>query len=71
MSAAPASGAAPTTKATTSDKTAASTKDVKPAAALEEDDEFEDFPVESTPPFLTLSRALELGEVKLKLTIVQ
>jgi len=47
MSAAPASGAAPqTTKATTSDKTD-STKEVKPAAALEEDDEFEDFPVEN------------------------
>jgi len=46
MSAAPASGAAPpTAKATTTDKTA-ETKDVKPAAALEEDDEFEDFPVE-------------------------
>jgi hypothetical protein len=48
MSAAPASGAAPqTTKATSADKTD-STKEVKPAAALEEDDEFEDFPVEST-----------------------
>lgn len=47
MSAAPASGAAPTTKATTADKTANPTKDVKPAAALEEDDEFEDFPVEN------------------------
>ncbi len=39
--------AAPTTKATTTDK-GAETKEVKPAAALEEDDEFEDFPVEST-----------------------
>ena len=47
MSAAPASGAAPTTKATTSDKLGGATKEVKPAAALEEDDEFEDFPVES------------------------
>lgn len=47
MSAAPASGAAPqTTKATTTDKSA-ETKDPKPAAALEEDDEFEDFPVEN------------------------
>jgi len=47
MSAAPASGAAPqTTKATTTDKSA-ETKDTKPAAALEEDDEFEDFPVEN------------------------
>ena len=49
MSAAPASGAAPTTKATTADKGADSTKETKPAAALEEDDEFEDFPVESRP----------------------
>jgi len=47
MSAAPAPGAAPTTKATTSDKAGDATKDVKPAAALEEDDEFEDFPVEN------------------------
>jgi len=47
MSAAPASGAAPqTTKSTTTDKSA-ETKDTKPAAALEEDDEFEDFPVEN------------------------
>ncbi len=51
MSAAPASGATPqTTKATTTDKNTDSTKDTKPAAALEEDDEFEDFPVESMPP---------------------
>jgi hypothetical protein len=47
MSAAPASGAAPTAKAVTTDKNAEPTKDAKPAAALEEDDEFEDFPVES------------------------
>ncbi|TVY18862.1 putative 26S proteasome complex subunit sem-1 [Lachnellula arida] len=47
MSAAPASGVAPTTKATTADKSADSTKETKPAAALEEDDEFEDFPVEN------------------------
>jgi hypothetical protein len=53
MSAAPASGAAPATKATTSDKTAEPAKDAKPAAALEEDDEFEDFPVESMLPFLS------------------
>ena len=47
MSASPASGATPqTTNATSADKTNA-TKEVKPAAALEEDDEFEDFPVES------------------------
>ena len=50
MSAAPASGAAPqTTKTATTDK-GTETKDTKPAAALEEDDEFEDFPVESTFP---------------------
>jgi len=47
MSAAPSSAAAPTTKAASSDKTADPSKDVKPAAALEEDDEFEDFPVEN------------------------
>jgi len=48
MSAAPASGAAPTTtKATSTDKNTEPTKDTKPAAALEEDDEFEDFPVEN------------------------
>ena len=46
MSAAPASGAVPTSKAVVTDKTADSTKDTKPAAALEEDDEFEDFPAE-------------------------
>lgn len=60
MSAAPASGAAPTAKATTSEKTAESTKDVKPAAALEEDDEFEDFPVESM--YLIYLRNLPIGE---------
>ncbi|KAL8704390.1 MAG: hypothetical protein Q9201_002459 [Fulgogasparrea decipioides] len=39
-----------TTKAITSDPTNSSTKDEqKPAAALEEDDEFEDFPVEDWP----------------------
>ena len=49
MSGAPATGAAPpTTKAIVSDATTQPTKDQKPAAALEEDDEFEDFPVEST-----------------------
>lgn len=50
MSAAPASGAAPAAKAVTTDKNAEPTKDAKPAAALEEDDEFEDFPVESMSP---------------------
>ncbi|KAG9240552.1 DSS1/SEM1 family-domain-containing protein [Calycina marina] len=43
MSASPAPGSVSTVKATFSDKPA----DTKPAAALEEDDEFEDFPVES------------------------
>jgi len=48
MSAAPATGGAqPTAKATTSDKTSDPAKDGKAAAALEEDDEFEDFPVEN------------------------
>jgi hypothetical protein len=48
MSAAPASSATvPTAKATTEAKTD-SKNDVKQPAALEEDDEFEDFPVEST-----------------------
>jgi hypothetical protein len=47
MSAAPASGAAPATKATKPEtSTTTPPKDQKPAAALEEDDEFEDFPVE-------------------------
>jgi len=44
MSAAPASGAAPSTPKASAAATA--TKDQKPTAALEEDDEFEDFPVE-------------------------
>jgi len=48
MSAAPSSGAAPAAKNTASpDKNAPPSKDGKPAAALEEDDEFEDFPVEN------------------------
>ena len=47
MSAAPASGAAPANKAVATDKSADPAKDSKPTAALEEDDEFEDFPVES------------------------
>jgi 26 proteasome complex subunit DSS1 len=51
MSAAPTSGAAPAPKpAASNDKSAPPSKDGKPAAALEEDDEFEDFPVESMPP---------------------
>lgn len=45
--AAPSSGSAPSnTKTATAEKSEA-TKEIKPAAALEEDDEFEDFPVES------------------------
>lgn len=49
MSGAPASGAAPPiAKTTTADKNTEPAKETKPAAALEEDDEFEDFPVEST-----------------------
>lgn len=47
MSAAPAAGATATAKATTSNKTTGAVNDTKPAAVLEEDDEFEDFPVES------------------------
>merc|ERR1712093_407077 len=47
MSAAPASGAAPANKAVATDKSADTAKDSKPTAALEEDDEFEDFPVEN------------------------
>ena len=51
MSAAP-SGAAPAPKpAASSDKSPRPSKDGKPAAALEEDDEFEDFPVEGMPIF--------------------
>lgn len=48
MSAATASAAAKAP--TTTDKNAEPAKDTKPAAALEEDDEFEDFPVESMLP---------------------
>ncbi|RFU36027.1 hypothetical protein B7463_g312, partial [Scytalidium lignicola] len=48
MSAAPASSSsASTAKATSPEKPTDSSKDSKPAAALEEDDEFEDFPVEN------------------------
>ena len=58
MSAA-AEGSSSTTKAVTSDETSGPTlKDQqKPAAALEEDDEFEDFPVEGKPttPFFLFS----------------
>lgn len=51
MSAAPSSGSAPPPKpAASNDKNAPPSKDGKPAAALEEDDEFEDFPVESMLP---------------------
>ncbi|KAB8291082.1 hypothetical protein EYC80_009770 [Monilinia laxa] len=47
MSAAPTSGAVPTAKAISTDKPTDATKDQKPATTLEEDDEFEDFPVEN------------------------
>jgi len=51
MSAAPASDAAHTAKVTTTNKGTEPPKDAKPAAALEEeDDEFEDFPVENWTP---------------------
>jgi hypothetical protein len=52
MSAAPAPGAAPTTKATKTNSASTPSKDQTPAAALEEDDEFEDFPVEGKLPSL-------------------
>ncbi|KAI4269597.1 MAG: hypothetical protein Q9205_006182 [Flavoplaca limonia] len=46
-----AEGSGPTTKAITSDPTSSTPlkDEQKPAAALEEDDEFEDFPVEDWP----------------------
>ncbi|CZT50315.1 probable SEM1 Regulator of exocytosis and pseudohyphal differentiation [Rhynchosporium secalis] len=49
MSAAPSSGSAPANKQAATDKAGDSTTDnnSKPTAALEEDDEFEDFPVEN------------------------
>ena len=47
MSAAPASGsAAPKSKGATAESSNNPAKETKPVAALEEDDEFEDFPVE-------------------------
>lgn len=48
-----ADGSGPTTKAITSDPPSSTTlkDEQKPAAALEEDDEFEDFPVEGTLPY--------------------
>ena len=62
MSAA-AEGQGPTTKAVTSDETSSTAlKDQqKPTAALEEDDEFEDFPVEGTfpPTYLSLFRRMD------------
>ena len=65
MSAA-ADGSGPTTKATVSDPTDSSTlKDQqKPAAALEEDDEFEDFPVDGTSPL----RELQLLQIAIQRT---
>jgi len=47
MASAPTSGAASTSKAVNSDASTAPPKEQKPAIALEEDDEFEDFPVEN------------------------
>lgn len=66
MSAA-ADGSGPTAKATTATTTDTSTvlKDQqKPAAALEEDDEFEDFPVDGTPvlSFPTVQKEVEREE---------
>lgn len=59
MSAA-AEGSGPTTKATTATDTSSTLKDQqKPAAALEEDDEFEDFPVDGT---FILTLRYEKGE---------
>ncbi|KAF2153063.1 hypothetical protein K461DRAFT_267711 [Myriangium duriaei CBS 260.36] len=46
MSAAPTGSNAATTKATVSDSTSTPAVSSKPSTALEEDDEFEDFPVE-------------------------
>ncbi|KAL9604554.1 MAG: hypothetical protein Q9219_000519 [cf. Caloplaca sp. 3 TL-2023] len=46
---APAESPSTTTKAATSDPTSSLKDDQKPAAALEEDDEFEDFPIEDWP----------------------
>ncbi len=59
MSAA-AEGSGSTTKAITSDPTNSSTmKDqLKPAAALEEDDEFEDFPIDGEYQYLCSQRML-------------
>jgi hypothetical protein len=65
MSAAPSTGAAANKNSNPGEKSTDATKDVKPAAALEEDDEFEDFPVEgmvscSLPPALVQAE-FELG----------
>lgn len=60
MSAAPSTGApVPTAKAVSTDKSADAAKDQKTATMLEEDDEFEDFPVESR--FYFLSWGLGVG----------
>jgi 26 proteasome complex subunit DSS1 len=48
MSAPPAGGAPNTTGATVSDSKDNKPTAAKPAAQLEEDDEFEDFPIEGT-----------------------
>ena len=51
MSAA-ADGTGPTTKATVSDAAATPQDKPKPSGTLEEDDEFEDFPVDGKPNIL-------------------
>jgi 26 proteasome complex subunit DSS1 len=48
MSAPPAGGSANTTSATVSESKDTKAAAAKPAAQLEEDDEFEDFPIEGT-----------------------
>jgi len=54
MSSTSAHTTVPTTKATTNDNNAVQTPQ-KPSAQLEEDDEFEDFPVEGTYHFFGMS----------------
>ncbi len=66
MSAAPAADKpGSTTKATTSDGSGATAKDPKPAAALEEDDEFEDFPVDGTTSQNPPRHLTDLGLIRL------
>ncbi|KAL8843413.1 MAG: hypothetical protein Q9176_002026 [Flavoplaca citrina] len=58
-----AEGSGPTTKAITSDPTSSTPlkDEQKPAAALEEDDEFEDFPVEASHGCERQANALRNG----------